>query len=56
MGLLIPCFVPREGFLHTMIVPGGGFLLPSSHVPGCSVHWGYFEYIGRIPEYIGGIS
>ena len=25
MGLLTPCFVPREGFLYTMIVPGEGF-------------------------------
>ena len=30
MGLLTPCFVPGEGFLYTIIVPGGGFLLPSS--------------------------
>ena len=34
MGLLTPYFVSREGFLYTMIVPGGGFLLPSSRVPG----------------------
>ena len=34
MGLLTPCFVPRGGFLYTVIVPGGGFLLPSSLVPG----------------------
>ena len=34
MGLLTPCFVPGEGFLYTIIVPGGGFLLPSSRVPG----------------------
>ena len=33
MGLLTPCFVPRGGFLYTKIVPGGGFLLPSSRVP-----------------------
>ena len=33
MGLLTPCSVPRGGFLYTMIVPGGGFLLPSSRVP-----------------------
>ena len=26
--------VPRGGFLYTMIVLGGGFLLPSSRVPG----------------------
>ena len=32
MGLLTPCSVPRGGFLYTMIVPGGGFLLSSSHV------------------------
>ena len=25
MGLLTPCFVPRGGFLYTMIVPGEGF-------------------------------
>ena len=34
MGLLTPYFVPGEGFLYTIIVPGGGFLLPSSRVPG----------------------
>ena len=34
MGLLTHCFVPRGGFLYTMIVPGGGFMLPSSRVPG----------------------
>ena len=26
VGLLTPCFVPRGGFLYTMIVLGGGFL------------------------------
>ena len=34
MGLLTPCSVSSGGFLYTMIVPGGGFLLPSSRVPG----------------------
>ena len=34
MGLLTPYFVPGEGFLYTIIVLGGGFLLPSSRVPG----------------------
>ena len=34
VGLLTPCSVPRVGFLCTVIVPGGGFLLPSSRVPG----------------------
>ena len=34
MGLLTPRSVPRGGCLYTMIVPGGGFLLPSSRVPG----------------------
>ena len=34
MGLLTPCFVPREGLLYIMIVPRGGFLLPLSRVPG----------------------
>ena len=34
MGLLTPYFVPRGGFLYTMIVPGGVFLLPSSRVRG----------------------
>ena len=34
MGLLNPCSVPRGGFLYTMIVPGGEFLLPSSRVSG----------------------
>ena len=33
VGLLTPCFVPRGGVLYT-IVPIGGFLLLSSHVPG----------------------
>ena len=32
--MLTPCIVPRGGFLYRMIVPGGGFLLPSSRVPG----------------------
>ena len=34
MELLTPCFVPKGGFLYTMIVPGEGFLLPSSCAPG----------------------
>ena len=34
VGLSTPCFVLRKGFLYTMIVPGGGVLLPSSRVPG----------------------
>ena len=34
MGLLTPFSVPRGGFLYTMIVPWGRFLLPSSRVPG----------------------
>ena len=34
MGLLTPCSVPMLGLLYTMIVPGGGFLLPSSCFPG----------------------
>ena len=34
MGLLTPCFVPRGGVLYTMIVPGEGFLPPSSRAPG----------------------
>ena len=34
MGLLTPSSVLRGGCLYTMIVPGGGFLLPSSRVPG----------------------
>ena len=33
-GLLTLCFVPRGGFLYTVIVPGGGVLLPSSRVQG----------------------
>ena len=33
MGLLTHCFVPRGGFLYTVIVPGGSFLPPSSRVP-----------------------
>ena len=34
VGLLIHCSVPRGGFLYTVIVPGRGFLLPSSRVQG----------------------
>ena len=45
VGLLPPCFVPRGGFLFTMIVPGGGSLPPSSRVsmvcPGGG--WNGFE-------------
>ena len=42
MGLLTPCFVPRGWFLYTIIVPEGGFLLPSSRVrvvcpKGCKI-------------------
>ena len=33
VGLLTPFSVPRGGFSYTMIVPGEGFLLPSSRVP-----------------------
>ena len=37
MGLLTPFSVPRGGFLYTVIVLGGEFVLPSSRVPGvCS--------------------
>ena len=35
MRLLAPYFVTGEGFLYTMIIlGGGGFLPPSSHVAG----------------------
>ena len=34
MGLLTPWIVSRGGFLYRMIVPGGGFFLPSSRVSG----------------------
>ena len=34
MGLSTPYSVPRGGFLYTMIVLRGGFLLRSSRVPG----------------------
>ena len=34
MVLLTPCVVPKGGFLFTMIVLLGGFLLPSTRVPG----------------------
>ena len=34
VGLLTPCLVPMGGILYVMIVPGGWFLPPSSHVPG----------------------
>ena len=33
MGSLAPHFVSGGGVLYTMIVPGGGFLPPSSRVP-----------------------
>ena len=33
MGILTPCFIPRGGFLYTIIVPGGGFLPPLGCVP-----------------------
>ena len=32
-GAFDSLFVPRGSFLYTMFLPGGGFLLPSSHVP-----------------------
>ena len=31
-GAFDSLFCPGEGFLYTIIVPGGGFLLPSSRV------------------------
>ena len=34
MGILTAFSVSRGEFLYTMIVPGGGCLLPSSRVPG----------------------
>ena len=34
MGPLNSLFCPGGGFLYTMIVPGEGFLPPSSRVPG----------------------
>ena len=34
MELLTPFSVPWGGFLYTMIVSVGGFLLPSGRVPG----------------------
>ena len=34
MGILTFFSVSRGGFLYTMIVLGGGFLIPSSRVPG----------------------
>ena len=34
MGLLTPCFVPGEGFLYTIIVPGGGVFAPFESCPG----------------------
>ena len=34
VGPLTPCLVPEGGFLYTVIVQGGGFLPPSSRVPG----------------------
>ena len=40
MGLLTPCFVPRGGFLYTMIVLG--YNLPSSRVPGVCPGGGWF--------------
>ena len=52
MGLLTPCFVPGEGFLYTIIVPGGGFLLPSSRVPGVCPGGGWF-WMKLIPALFG---
>ena len=40
VGFSTPCIVPRGGYLHRMIVPGGGFLLPSSRVPGVCLRRG----------------
>ena len=34
VGLLTPCFVPRGGFLYTMIVPGGRVFAPLEACPG----------------------
>ena len=43
-GLLTPCFVPRGGFLYTMIVLGDN--LPSSRVPGvCPGGWFWMKLI-----------
>ena len=52
MGLLTPCFVPRGGVLYTMIVPGRGFLPPSSRVPGGG---GWF-WMKLIPTLLGEVS
>ena len=46
VGLLTPSSVPMRAFLYTMIVPGGGFLLPSSCVPGiCPGGWLWMKLI-----------
>ena len=34
VGLLTPCSVPREGFLYTMVVPGGRVFAPFKSCPG----------------------
>ena len=52
MGLLTPCFVPGEGFLYTIIVPGGGFLLPSSRVPGVCPGGGGWFWMKLIPALV----
>ena len=42
-GLSTLCFVLRGGFFYTLIVLGGGFLLPSNRVPGvCPREGGWF--------------
>ena len=40
VGSLTPRIVPGGGVLYTMIVPGEGFLPPSSCVPGACSGWG----------------
>ena len=49
MGLLTPCSVLRGGFLCTVVVQGGGFLLPSSRVPGGMVLDEMDTYIRKKP-------
>ena len=53
-GLLTPCSIPRGGFLYTMIIPGGGFLLPSSGVPGVCPWRGMV--MDEIDTYIAGLK
>ena len=47
------CFVPRGGFLYTMIVSGGGLLFPSSRVRvrgGGGGGWFWMKWIPALSQ------